>query len=174
VQRRRFVLVLLLFVVPAAGAGCSLFTGARAAADTPELAFGRLQNALQSRDWSAVYAAAVAPSTQKSFEADFQSAKRQLVEKSGEKMFAESIGLSREEYLRMTAREFFVKMSSDAGKATGFVMLPEPESVRNGKILDAKVEDEEAMLTVELEGVPRRMFFVREDARWYFKSLDFD
>lgn len=155
---------------------CALSPFGRPVTDDPEQAFGRLRSALQSKDWGAVYTTAASPSTRRSFDADFQKVKADLVEKGGESMFAESVlGVSKDEYLGMSARDFFVRMSEVSGTPAGLLStIPDSERMRSATIVDTKVEGEEATLTVELEGEPREIELFREDGRWYFRLLDLD
>jgi hypothetical protein len=91
-------------------------------------------------------------------------------------MFAKSVlGVSREEYLRMNARDFFVKTNEAAGKASNFlVMIPDPVSMRNATVVDSKIDGEEAALTVQFERGRRQMRMLREKGRWYLRVLGDD
>lgn len=172
--RRRYSLLSLLSFVAAATLGCGIVAASHPrAVDAPERAFERLNGALQSKDWGAVYDSAVSPSTRTRFNADFEKVKRDLVEKGGDSMFAGSVlGVSREEYLRMNARDFFVKTSEAAGKpSTLLAMIPDAERMRNAKVVDTTIEGDDATLTVDLEGKRRQMRMRRESGSWYLDVL---
>lgn len=159
-----------LSFVAAVTLGCSLLaTSEPRDADSPARAFERLKAAVQSRDWGAVYDSAASPSTRTRFNADFERVKRNLTEKGGDSMFAESVlGVSRDEYLRMNARDFFVRTSAATGKPSHLlVMVPDAERMRVAKVVDTRIEGDEAIVTVQFDGARRKMKMLRENGRWY-------
>ncbi|MGH7822263.1 MAG: hypothetical protein ACREQ9_21080, partial [Candidatus Binatia bacterium] len=85
------------------------------------------------------------------------------------------LGVSKDEYVRMSARDFFIRMSEASGRPAGLLStIPDAERMRTATVVETKVEDEEATLTVELEGRPLEIELFREDGRWYFRLLDLD
>jgi hypothetical protein len=166
-----------LALAAALAAGCGAIASRRAAAgDSPERAVARMQQAVRSRDWGALYDAVASPRTRARFDADFEKVKRDLREKGGDAMFARAVlHVRREDYLRMSARDFFVRTSEAAGgPASLFAMLPDAERLRDAKVAATRIDGDEAVVTLDLGASRRPMRMLRESGAWYVQVLDDD